>query len=376
MAEHLFREEPPKPLRVTGAHGSRVRANGKRYLDFLMGWCVGNAGWNKREILRAVRAFKGPVYVDPQCEYEPWERLAKQLAQLTGLDTCFRATGGTEAVELALKISRAHNRRKYFMAFDGPYHGQSLAALGLVGIHQERFGPYPDWYIRLRAGDWERSAEAAVKRIKRGDVCAFIAEPVICNLGVLVPPTEFYRAVREACEAAGTVFIMDEVATGFGRTGKWFGFQHHKLKPDIVTVAKGFSSGYGAIGATIARADIAEGMRFPFSNYSTFGWHPIATATALANIAYIKEHGLVERSAKSGTYLKKRLEEFAEPEGRGLCLGFPAPDRLAEDCRRGGLLIHALEGRAVLFPALDVTQSEMDRACAILGKRMPAAHKS
>lgn len=374
MPEYLFRDTPPIPVEIACSEGSYlIDSKGRRYLDLKMGWCVGNAGWNRKEILGALRRFRGPTYVSPDSySYPRWDELARRLVSIFPgkRATCFRATGGTEAVELALKISTAHNRRKRFMAFYDAYHGQSLACMGLVGLHEKVFGSALDC-VRLEAKDWERTTEQAVREILKEDVCAFISEPIITNLGVAVPPKSFFEEVQRACRDTDTVFIMDEVATGFGRTGKWFGCGHYGLRPDIITVAKGFSSGYEAIGAAIAVPDVAESMRFDFSNYSTFGWLPISTEAALANMAYMKKHKLVEKSAKSGKYLAKRISEFSAPEGRGLCLGFDTGNpHVARDCFRDGLVIASFGKRAMLFPALDVSRADMDKGLGIIRKHL------
>ncbi len=370
--EFLFRDAPPLPLDVVDSEGHYlIDRDGRRYLDFTVGWCVGNVGWKKRELLDSIRNFGGPEYVMPTYQYRRWETLAERLVSLLPHTdySCFKATGGTEAVEIALKTSKSFNRREKFLAFRGAYHGQSFACMGLVGLpdHESHFGPFSPNFLRLEAGNWKAATERAVGLIEKGDVCAFISEPIICNLGILVPPRSFFERVQKACRASSTVFISDEVATGFGRTGKMFGFEHHGVEPDIVTVAKGFSSGYGAIGAAVARREIAESMRFDFSNYSTFGWHPLATEAALANMDYIERNRLVDASAKSGAYLSKRLSEFCRPEGRGLCLGF-AQKKGGSDarCLSEGLLVAITENRFTLFPPLDIGRGEMDRAVEII----------
>lgn len=362
----LFRNYPPV-LEVVKTNGSTLTdKNGKTYLDFMMGWNVGNAGWGKSEIRDPIKGFDGPEYVTPVYAYQPWETLAKKLVSLSFKGRCFRATGGTEAVEIAMKIARAHNKRKKFIAFENAYHGQSYACMSLVGLHENMFGPYSSDYIRMEPKDWEATTAAVVKRLKTKEVCAYISEPFLCNLGVIVPPKEFFKEVREVCTATDTVMIIDEVATGFGRTGTWFGFEHQGIEPDIITIAKGFSSGYGALGSVIAKPEIAEVMHFPFSNYSTFGWHPYAVQAALANIAYIEKHHLVEQSKKSGEYLMKKAASFS-PEGKGLCVGFAVKDEAFEaKCREKGLILSSFGGRAMLYPALDVTKKDIDSAINIL----------
>ncbi|MFQ5647765.1 MAG: aspartate aminotransferase family protein [Candidatus Aenigmatarchaeota archaeon] len=374
--EFLFRDAPPRPAEIENSEGSYlIGKGGKKYLDFMMGWCVGNAGWKKKEILDAIRRFDGPEYVPPTCIYKRWEHLAEKIANLLpGKDwTCFRATGGTEANEIALKMSRAYNKRKKFLAFKGAYHGQSIACLSLVKIphHETHFGKFSEDYIQIQAKDWERTSEEAVKTIKGNKISAFISEPIICNLGVIVPPQDFFDRVLEACRETNTLFICDEVATGFGRTGKWFGLEHYSLKPDIVTIAKGFSSGYGVIGATVADPTIAESMRFDFSNYSTFGWHPLSVEAASSNIDYIRRENLVPKASESGKYLMKKLSDFCEPEGKGLCVGLDEKRKGADKrCLSDGLIVSSLEGRVALFPALDVSRDEINKAVEIIQKNI------
>lgn len=372
----LFRDSPPYPLEIVDSKGSfLITKDGKQYLDFMASWCVGNAGWKKKEIRDAITGFKGPECVTQSYIYERWEVLAEKLVALMPKKegTCFRATGGTEAVEIALKMSRAYNKRKKFLAFKGAYHGQSIACLSLVKIphHEEHFGKFSDDYIQIHAGSWEKTAEEAVRMIKGGEISAFISEPIICNLGVIVPPKSFFDSVIETCRETDTLFICDEVMTGFGRTGKWFGFEHFSLKPDIVTIAKGFSSGYAPIGSTIANPRVAESMRFDFSNYSTFGWHPLSVEVAVSNIDYIMNKKLVEKSAESGQYMMAELSDFCQPEGKGLCIGFDDKRGGTDSrCLKKGLIVAALDGRIALFPPLDVSKEEIDKAVEIIRKQI------
>jgi len=246
-------------------------------------------------------------------------------------------------------------------------------SLSLVKIphHEEHFGKFSEDYIQIQAKDWDKTTKEAVKIIETKEISAFISEPIICNLGVIVPPQSFFDAVSKACKETNTLFICDEVATGFGRTGKFFGFEHYNLDPDIVTIAKGFSSGYAAIGATIAKPKVAESMRFDFSNYSTFGWHPLSVEAAIANIDYILKEKLVGKSAENGKYLMKKLSEFCKPEGKGLCVGFNEKEAGTDlKCLKEGLILSVLEGKVVLFPPLDVSKEEIDKAIKIISKHV------
>jgi len=374
--EFLFRDEPPFPIEVVDSKGSYlIGRDGKKYLDFISGWCVGNAGWKRKEILHAITKFKGPEYVPQNYSYARWEYLAEKIVSLLPKreGTCFRATGGTEANEIALKISRAFNRRRKFLAFKGAYHGQSIACLSLVRMpkHEAHFGKFDEDYIQIQARDWERTIDDAVKLIKGNEVSAFVSEPIICNLGVIVPPKNFFDKVIDACKETDTLFICDEVATGFGRTGKWFGFEHFDLEPDIITIAKGFSSGYAAIGAAIAKPHVAESMRFGFSNYSTFGWHPFSVEAAISNIDYIEKKNLVKQADQSGRYLFGKLSDICKPEGRGLCIGIDERTNGTDlRCLKHGLILNSFDGRIVLFPSLDVSKEEIDRAVEIIREQL------
>ncbi len=374
--EFLFRDSPPHPLEIVNSQGSYlIDKDGKKYLDFMAGWCVGNIGWKKQELHDALIKFNGPEYVSPSYIYKRWEHLAEKLVNLlpTKEGTCFRATGGTEANEIALKISRAYNKRKKFLAFKSAYHGQSLACLSLVKIpdHEKHFGTFSQDYIQITAKEgkeeWEKTTAQAVKLIETKEISAFICEPIICNLGVIIPPQSFFTTITNACKKTNTLFICDEVATGFGRTGKWFGFEHYNLNPDIITLAKGLSSGYAPIGATIAKPHVAESMRFDFSNYSTFGWHPISVEVTIANIDYITNKNLIQKANDHGKYLVKKLSSFCTPQGRGLCISFPEKRKGTEErCRKAGLIISTLGEKILLFPPLDISTEEINTAVEIL----------
>lgn len=373
--EFLFRDSPPYPIEVKSSKGNYlISKDGRKYLDFMAGWCVGNAGWQRKEIVNTIKKFSGPTYVQPDFIYARWEELAKKLVSLMPASnyTCFKATGGTEAVEIALKTAKAHNKREKFIAFKDAYHGQSLTCLALVGIedHEKNFGPFSKNFLRINTENWEETTNQAVGLIEKGDVCAFISEPIICNLGVIEPPKSFFQKVADACKKTSTVLISDEIATGFGRTGKMFGFEHYGIEPDIITCAKGLSSGYAPIGAVIAKKDVAEEMHFPFSNYSTFGWHPLAVEAALKNIEVIEKEKLVENSEKIGEYLKEKISGFSNVQGRGLCVGFEAQNSFRDDCQKDCLIIVSLCNRAMLFPSLNVTKKEVDNAVKIMQKHI------
>jgi len=374
MKEYLFRDVKPYSIEVIDSKGSYlIDKSGEKYLDLLAGWCVGNSGWKNKKILNQLKKFKGPTYVMMDFQYKRWEILAEKLVNLMPNDnyTCFKATGGTEAVEIAMKIARAHTKRKKFIAFKEAYHGQSLAALSLVKIpaHEKHFGKLFEDFLQVETNDWDKTTKETVELISKGDISAFICEPIILNLGVVIPPKSFFDEVAKACKENNTLLIMDEVASGFGRTGKMFGFEHFGIIPDIITIAKGTSGGYGGIGATIAKSEIAESMRFEFSNYSTYGWHPFSVETAIANIDYIQKNNLITKSEKIGNYFMKKLSEFSNPEGKGLCIGIPCKNKnITTDCFNDKLILGCYFNRILICPSLEISKKEIDKAISIIKK--------
>ena len=194
---------------------------------------------------------------------------------------CYRATGGSEAVEIALQVAMAATGRPGFVALEDCYHGNTLGPRSLAGdrdkypnllAHCHRVGPPLD----------DRAAGRVERLLRGGTVAAFVMEPVVCNLGVLIPSKEFMTRVRAACRETGTLFVADEVATGFGRTGKLFASEHFDLDPDVMCLAKAITAGYAPMGATVATEDVAKAAGVGF--YSTYGWHPLSVAAALANL--------------------------------------------------------------------------------------------
>jgi 4-aminobutyrate aminotransferase-like enzyme len=208
-------------------------------------------------------------------------------------------------------------------------------------------------------------------------VAAFIMEPIICNLAALVPADEFVRGVRELCSRYGTLFIADEVATGFGRTGKLFACEHFDLEPDILCMAKAITGGYGGLGAVITTSRVAAAIKNDFGLYSTYGWHPRAVAVALANLRYLTRHRskLLKNATQLGDYILNRLAQMrfkgkATVHGKGLAIGIEVEDeryasQICDTCRKNGLLVSAEEDVLMLFPALTITRETAERGLDI-----------
>ena len=367
---HFGRQDEPEDVVVGNSADSHLTdARGRKYIDFMMGWCVGNLGWGNTEIRAAAQKFDGPDYVHPDYLYRPWAELAQMLARITPgkLAVSYRTTGGTESVEGALQIAMAYTGRGKLVSIAEAYHGNSIATMS-IGASQHR-----ETYKNLLpnchkiAPPLDRRALGKVETLlKKRDVAAFIMEPIICNLGALVPDTEFMRGVRKLCTRYGTLFIADEVATGFGRTGQLFACEHFDLEPDVLCMSKAITGGYGGLGAVITTSRIANAVRDDVNLYSTYGWHPRAVAVALANLRYLNRHrkALLENATEMGNYFLARLAGMqfrgkATVRGKGLAVGITFEDEdyaseIGEACRKRGLLVSAEEDTLMLFPALNI----------------------
>src|SRR5438874_3334919 len=280
-------------LEVASVDGSFViDSHGKRYIDFVMGWCVGNLGWRNPAIRERPRRFNGPDYVYPGYAYKPWVELAELLASIAPgkLTKCFRATGGSEAVDIALQAAMVHTGRQKLLSLEGSYHGNTLGGLS-IGDSENRKRCKN---LLPHCGKIEPPLDAKAlknieRRLQRRDVAAFVMEPISINLGVLIPEQGFMSELQRLCRRYGTLLVTDEVATGFGRTGRMFACEHFDLQPDIMCVAKALSGGLGGIGAVIATPPVAKSMEDKGGMfYSTYGWHPRSVDVAIATIRYLK----------------------------------------------------------------------------------------
>ncbi|MET0397118.1 MAG: aspartate aminotransferase family protein [Longimicrobiaceae bacterium] len=377
--------EPGDVIVGDSADSYLTDTRGRKYIDFMMGWCVGNLGWANTEIRAAVRDFDGPDYVHPDYLYRPWAQLAEMLARITPgkLAVSYRTTGGTESVEGALQIAMAYTGRGSFVSVEDSYHGNSIAAMSIgASSNRETFKNLLPNCHKVEPPLDHRALGKVETLLKKRDVAAFIMEPIICNLGALVPEDEFVRGVRELCTRYGTLFIADEVATGFGRTGKLFACEHFDLEPDVLCMAKAITGGYGGMGAVITTSRIANAIKEDFGLYSTYGWHPRAVAAALANLRYLTRHKnkLLKNATQLGEYFLTRLSQMsfkgkATIHGKGFAIGIEVQDeayasQVGDTCRENGLLVSAEEDVLMLFPALTITRQTAQRGLDIFEKSL------
>jgi acetylornithine/succinyldiaminopimelate/putrescine aminotransferase len=369
---------------VARAAGSYLfDTRGKRYVDFVMGWCVGNFGWGDPQLERRLERFRGPDYVYPEYRYRPWEELATLLARIApgDLTRCFRATGGSEAVELAIQAAMLHTKRHAFVSLEESYHGNTFGAMSVAGSeYRERFPRLLPNCHKIRPPLNEDALDRIETRLKRQDVAAFIMEPVSINLGVCVPHPGFMEGLRALCTRYRTLLILDEVACGFGRTGRIFASEHFDAKPDIMCIAKAISGGVAGMGAMLATAAVGETMEAKGEFYSTYGWHPRSTDVAIASIRRIlrDKRKLLAQVAATSDYFRERIGEMEFGSKLtlnmlGLAIGLHFEDdeygdALADRCRRNGLLVASQSSDVLLLPALNIDRRTASRGLDILAQ--------
>lgn len=396
-------------LAIAKAFGSTlVDENGKKYIDFTSSWNVMNLGWHRPEIINAIskQLVKFPC-VPLWCASKPTIVLARELRSLLpeSLDTFFKATGGTEANEIALKIARAYTGKRKIFSFYGEYHGQTLGSISLGNSAKSTnpFEPLVPGFVRVEAPYSYRSSfgrdlddpelttrylEIIRKTIElEGDPAAFFCEAILTCPGVVIPPKEFFRELRKICDEFKMLLIIDEVGTGFGRTGKMFAFEHFHFIPDVVTMAKALSAGYGPIGAVATSRKIADSMSGK-GGTSTYGWHTLSAIAAIENLKIIKKENLVQKAEKLGNYildiLKSSLRDIeivGDIRGMGLEIGIELvknrdsrePDKEAvlaiiNSCTRDGL--HLVWSRRtttlMIMPPLTIDRKILDMGLDIL----------
>jgi 4-aminobutyrate aminotransferase len=350
------------PLVVQRAHGAMIEdVDGNRFLDFTAGIAVTNVGHSHPRVVAAIRRQSQRLIHMSGTDfyYAPQVRLAERLARLApGNDSkrVFFTNSGAEAIEAALKLARRHTGRNRALSFLGAFHGRTYGAMSLSGskpMQRRGFAPLVPEIHHARYGDLE-SVSALLKSIcPPEELAAIFVEPIQGEGGYIVPPPEFLPGLRKICDEHKILLVLDEVQSGFGRTGKLFASEHWDVEGDIVCLAKGIANGL-PLGAIVARAAV---MDWPSGSHaSTFGGNPVACAAALASLRLIEKRYRVN-AVKRGRELRTGLEELArqyplirEVRGLGLMIGaevqdhagHPAPslrDRIIDHAFHKGLLL-------------------------------------
>ena len=382
MTDRLMNTYPPAPVTFVRGAGSRLWDDtGKEYLDFLSGLAVTSLGHAHPAVADAIcDQARTLLHVSNLFGTIPQRDVAATLDRLVnaGDGRIFFCNSGAEANEAAIKLARkwAGRGRYVVVSTYGSFHGRTLATLHATGqpTKHEPFQPLPEGFRHVAWRDPDALAAAVDP-----SVAAILLEPVQGEGGVNPAGADYFRAVRDLCDERGLLMIVDEVQTGLGRTGEWFGFQHYGIRPDVVTVAKALGNG-APIGACWAREDVASAF-VPGDHATTFGGQPLATAAARAVLEIMKSEDVPTRARRAGTYLNESLSKVPgvkEVRGMGLLLaveleeGKKASD-VAAAALAAGLVVNAVTASALrLAPSLLVTDSEMDEAVAILASAIAA----
>jgi len=429
--DHLFTLDARRTYPVlTRGEGVYVWDDqGNRYLDAIAGIAVVNLGYGRSEIVRAMadQADRLPFAVGNIFASEPAHQLAAKVAALTpgDLDWIHFTSGGSEAMEVALKLARqvcverGEAERSTFISRWTSYHGATLATLSVGGarMRRKKYEPLlldvphisPPYCYRDGHADHEgcgerhaAELESAILTVGPSRVAAFVAEPIIASVGgAISPPDDYWPLIREVCDRYGVLLIVDEVVTGFGRTGKHFAMDHWGVVPDILAMGKGISAGYAPLGAVAVRSGLRDAFRqagATFEHIFTFGGNPVSMAAGVAVLDVYEREGIAARVAGLDAEFRALLEPFraypfvGDVRCRGLMAGIefvrdqttkepfePSEGvavRFREAGLRNGIVVYPGTGMAdgargdiiSLYPPLTITQDELGE----LGERLRA----
>ena len=327
-------------------------SEGREFIDCLGGYGMFALGHRHPKVVEAVEK---ELHAMPMCGKvlfnRPMGELAELLAEITpgDLQYSFFVNSGTEAVEGCLKVARLATKRSKFVAAENAFHGKTMGSLTATGrdLYREPFKPLLDCFTHVPYGD-----ATALEGVVDEETAAVILEPIQGEGGIIVPPAGYLKDVKAICEAKGALLIADEVQTGIGRTGTWFGVEHDGVKPDLMACAKALGGGVMPLGAIIGTPAAWQGLiEAPFLHTSTFGGNQMACAAGVATIKAIKEEDLLRRSAETGAYFKAGLEQIqkefpeviAEVRGKGMMLGVELTREGA-----GGMLMSLMIDKSII----------------------------
>ena len=412
------------PLPVAGGKGSYFwDFEGKKYLDFSCQLVFTNIGFQHPKVIDAIKAQADVLAtVAPQVANDVRSEAAKRIVELAGskFAKVFFTNGGADGVENAIRMARLFTGRHKVLSFYRSYHGNTSAAISATGDprrwpnefaygHVHFFGPY-----LYRSAFWAKSEEEECARalehlentiVFEGakTIGAILIESVVGTAGVLVPPKGYLEGVRALCDKYGILWIADEVMAGFGRTGKWFAYQHSSVEPDLIVFAKGVNSGYVPLGGVVISTPISESFNDRvFPGGLTYSGHPLACAAAVATIDVMKEEKIVEQAAQIGEKvigpglreLQKKHKLIGEVRGQGVFWAMdlvtdrlsraplapyggssPAMTELVAECKKRGLMPFTNFNRMHVVPPCNITEAEAKEGIAIIDQALTTIAK-
>ncbi len=379
-------------LPLSKAAGSLIwNRDGKRFIDFSSAWNVTNLGWNHPEINEAIieqvnKNVQSLLWGSDPIQEEYAKALTASLPD--ELDACIKETSGTESKEAAIKVARVYTGRSKIIGFDSHYHGQLFAALAIgypKGSHPKleplvpEISPISFPHNKISETEWNKFLLDLEDSLSKKDIAAIVTEPgIITGWGsTLIAYPGFLTKLRELTLKYGTLLIVDEVGTGFSRTGKLFGIQHENIVPDMLVLAKGISNGASAIGAVVGKSEIFEKAFSESVLVSTFGWTPLACAASLKVLQIHLRDKTWEMAESKGNYIKEKLKTYlgdilVEVRGMGLEIGLQFKDaetcsRIQKACFADGLhVIVGSKDNMQIMPPLNIPQELLDEGLDIL----------
>ena len=370
------------PIALVRGSGARVwDSNGKEYLDFVAGIAVCSLGHSHPKVVEAIKKqVEILTHVSNLYHMEPQILYARQLMENSFAHKAFFCNSGAEANEAAIKLARKYayentGKGKYeLITMKDSFHGRTMATVTATGQtkFQVGFAPLLEGFKYVPFDNISALSDAITDK-----TCGVMLEPIQGEGGVKIPDDKYLSEVRRICDEKGILMILDEIQVGMGRTGTLFAYEHYKVKPDIVTLAKAVGNGF-PIGVMMATDRVASAFQ-PGSHASTFGGNPLAMAAALATLETIMNDGILENVRKVGAYFIKRLHEMKNKSsiikdirGRGLIIGIEISiegSQIVNACMDRGLLINCIGGNVLRFvPPLTITEKDVNAAVAILGE--------
>jgi acetylornithine/N-succinyldiaminopimelate aminotransferase len=364
------------PVCLVHGEGSYVwNAEGQRYLDLFPGWGCNILGYAPPRVVRAIQEQVTHLIHVPNTWYTESQGLFAQALCTRSFGQAFFCNSGAEANEGAIKLARLHGASKgryKIISFENSFHGRTYAAVSATAQpkYHAGIGPLLPGFSYAPHNDLD-----AVRKLIDKETCAILIEPVQGEGGVNVPRDEYLRGLRKIADEQGLLLIFDEVQTGMGRTGTWFGYQQWGVQPDIISLAKGLAGGV-ACGALIAKNEIAASLK-PGLHASTFGGNPLAMAAGLATVETIEQDRLLDNVAKMSarfrdhfTRLRAELPIIRDLRVRGMMIGIdlsiPGTPAVAK-CMERGVLINCTHDTVIrLLPALNITPAQVDEGAAVI----------
>ena len=375
-SKYIIQTYGRQPLALTHGEGVIVwDADGNKYIDFFAGIAVNVLGQSHPKIIETVKKqVEKLIHVSNIYYTEESVTLAKKLTEITIFERVFYVNSGSEANEGIIKLARKFTGKGEIIATNNSFHGRTLGSVTATGQdkYKEAFKPLPPGFKHVPYGDSE-----AIANVIGDDTAAILVEAIQGEGGVVVPPKNYLKEVEAICREKGVLLMLDEVQTGFGRTGEMFAYELYGIKPDIITIAKAFGSGY-PIGGILARGDVATA--FDYGDHgSTFGGNPLACAVAMAVIDTIEEENLLDNSKTVGKYLKNKFNQLndkydciTDVRGFGLLLAIELNRNSAEitdKMREKGFLINSTAGNILRFtPPLVITTDHIDKMFMVLNE--------